>query len=304
MATTVTVYDIDNYPDNGKSVIVDLKQVVTIGTLGDDRWCISGSTSATASGSASIQDIYIVDYTLGWCMSSDFEQGPYTINSSQNAMQVSINGSTYRTITLTNQASPVSGDAVAADMQTKIRALAATGAAEEGNLAFKNAWVTFDSGRFIIQSGASADGYTGTDKTSVSVAAAASNDVSAHLGFFAAVTSEDIAGASVDETYLQYAYVTSSGYGYIEVADSSIASAGECIGITDGSNTEYRYVSSVSTGRIYVNSDFSNDYAAESRVQVLRMQDPRSNPYPTLDSVDEAVRYVIASLANQIDFSS
>ena len=303
MATTVNVYDLINYPSSQKTVIVDHKQVVPYGAGGDEKWVISATTTATASGSASIQPVFIRTFTMGWCKSNGFNQGPYTVSASQNALQVSINGSSFRAITLTTQVSPVSGQALAVDMQQKINDLAAVGAAEAGNIAFKNAWVEFENGKFMIQSGSPAEYYTGSGRTSVDVAAGASNDISVHLGFFAPVTSEDIASTTVSETYLAWPYVTSSGWTYVEVNNYAVASAGDCVGITDGTNTEYRYVSSAAAGLINLNASLSNNYGANSKVQVLRLQDPSSAPVPAFSDIDDATRFAIASLVNQIDFS-
>lgn len=303
MSTNVSVYDLENYPDNYKTVVVDHKQVVTTGGAGDEIWVLSASTTATASGSASIQDVFINKFIVGWTKSTAFNQGPYTISSSQKNLKVSINGSTARSVSLTESAVPVSGDDVAADMQTQINALAAVGASEAGNLAFKNAWVTFDDGRFIIQSGSPTSSYLGSNRSSVVVSAGDTNDVSVHLGFFAQVSSQDIANTSVSETYLSWPVVTSSGWTYVEVNDESVASTGDCIAVTDGTNTEYRYVSSTAAGVININAALSNDYAANARVQTLRLQDPESNPVSVFEDIDDATRYAISSLVNQIDFS-
>jgi hypothetical protein len=303
MATTVNVYDLENYPDNNKTIIVDHKQVVPVNASGDEKWVISATTTATASGSAAIQDVFIRDFIVGWTKSTAFEQGPYTISASQNALKVAINGSTARAIALTTDTNPISGEAVAADMQTKINDLATVGAVEAGNLAFKNAWVTFENGRFKIQSGSPTSSYTGSSKSSVQVTAGDSNDVSVHLGFFAQVSSEGVAGTDVPETYLSFPYTSSSGLTLIDVSDGSSFSTGDCVGISDGTNTEYRYVSSAAAGVININASLSNSYALNSRVQALRMQDPESKPVSSFESVDDATRFAISSLANQIDFS-
>lgn len=303
MAVNITVYDLENYPDTSKTVSVDIKQVVPLGAGGDERWVATAYTSATASGSASIQDMFIRSFKLGWCKSTGFNQGPYTINASQNTMKVAINGGTSREIVLTNQTGTVSGDAVASDMESKIRALAVTGAAEAGNLAYKNAQVEFESGKFIIKSGAASTDYTGSSKTSVSVTAGTSNDVSTHLGFYAPITSEGIAGTSVPETYLTFPYTSSSGLTSIDVSSATNFSTSDCFAITDGSNTEYRYVSSAAASTINFNAALSNDYASNSRVQALRLQDPESVPVSVFTTIDDAVTYAIASIVNQIDFS-
>ena len=303
MSTNVIVRDLENYPDNPKTVVVDHKQVVPLGAGGDEVWVLSATTTATASGSASIQDIFIRTFVVGWAKSTAFEQGPYTISATQNTLKVSINAGTARGIVLTNSVNPVSGEAVAVDMQQKINDLATVGASEAGNLAFKNAWVEFDNGRFIVKSGTPANLYTGTSRSSVVITSGDSNDVSAHLGFFAAVNSVDIAGTSVPETYLSFPYTSSSGLTLIDVGSGSSFATGNCIGITDGTNTEYRYVSSATAGIINFNTALLNDYAENSRVQSLRLQDPESKPVSVFESIDDATRYSISGLANQIDFS-
>lgn len=303
MAVNITVYDLENYPDTSKTVTVDIKQVVPLGAGGDERWVTTAYTSATASGSAAIQDMFIRSFTLGWCKSTGFNQGPYTINASQNAFKISINGGTYRSVTLTNQSGAVAGEAVASDMETKINELALTGASEAGNLAYKNAQVDFENGKFIVKSGSSATNYTGASKTSVDIIAADSNDVSTHLGFYAPVRSEVIAGTSVPETYLTFPYTASSGLTALDVSSSSDFSTKDCFAITNGTNTEYRYVSSVAAGAINFNVALDNNYASNSRVQLARIQDPESDPVSVFTTIDDAVTYAIASIVNQIDFS-
>lgn len=303
MAVNVTVYDLESYPDTSKTVTVDIKQVVPLGAGGDERWVVTAYTSATASGSAAIQDMFIRSFTLGWCKSTGFNQGPYTINASQNTLKVSINGSTARSIVLTNQTGQVSGESVASDMEAQINALAVVGAAEASNLAFKNAQVEFENGRFTIKSGSTASTYTGSGKTSVSVSPGDSNDVSEHLGFFAPVSSEVIAGTSVSETYLTFPYTAASGLTLLDVSSSSNFAARDCFAITNGTNTEYRYVSSVAAGAINFNAALLNNYAANSRIQNVRMQDPVVSPVSVFTTIDDAVTYAIASIVNQINFA-
>jgi len=303
MAVNVNVYDIFAYPDESRTITVDCKQVIPLGAYGDEKWVVTATTTATASGSAVIQDIIMSDLVLGWAKSNGINQGPYTINASQYKMKVSLSKSAAREISLTQHATSVPGATVAADMQTKLQELSITGALEAGNLAFKNAVVEFDGGKFIIKSGATASSYSGSTASSAVVSVGSTYDVSAHLGFFASTNSYDIAATSVEETYLTYGYVAVSGSTYIDVEDESVVAAGECFGITDGTNTEYRYVSSAAANKINFNVAMSNNYAAYSRVQVLRLQDPDSEPVSVFVSVDDAVRHAIASLANQIDFS-
>ncbi len=304
MATNVTVRSLADYPDISKTVTLDHSRIIALGSGGDEIWVVSATTTATASGSTSIQDAFIEDLIIGYSMSAGFNQGPFTISASQDTMKVSIDGSTARSIALGNSASSLTGTAVATDMQSKIRELALTGGLEAANLAFKNATVEFINGRFFVTSGNTGTAYTGSGRSSVRVTAGASNDVSEHLGFLAPIETEATAGTTVSETYVSFQYTVSSGT-LLDVNDGTLATGGsDCIAVTDGTNTEYRFVSTAAAGQITMNSALSNTYNANSRVQVLRLQDPRALPATKLNDIDSATRYAIASLVNQIDFSS
>jgi hypothetical protein len=219
-------------------------------------------------------------------------------------MKVSINGGTAREITLDTSADPIDGSAVATDMEAKINALADAGGLEDGNLAYKNADVKHADGKFTIKSGVATSAYTGSSRSSVRVTAGATNDVSVHLGFLGAVESEVQAGLNPRETFLSCDYTVSSGT-KLDVSDNSIVTAGaDCIGITDGTNTEYRFVSAAPAGQITINAALSNDYDTYARVQVVKLQDPDATPPPVLESVDDAAKFAVATIVGQIDFSS
>ena len=303
MVVNISVYNLEDFPDTSKTVSIDLKAVVPVGAYGDEQFVSLIYTSATASGSASIQDVIIRNFTLGWAKSNGISQGPYTINASQNTFRVSINGSAYRTVTLANQTSPVTGEAVSMDMQDKIQGLSSVGGLEAGNLAFKNCQVTFDEGKFEIVSGSPSMTYTGSRKSSVDILSGLTNDVAAHLGLFAPTTSENIAGNAIYQTALSFPYTSSSGLTYVDVSSSTNFQTGDCVGITDGTNIEYRYVSSVSLGLININAVLSNNYSMSSRIQTLRLQDSDARPPSAFESIDDAIRYGISSIVNQIDFS-
>ena len=61
MARNVTVYDLDNYPDNSKTVTCDQQSIVPIGYGGDEQWVLSFVTSAYSdnTNNTAIQDIYV-----------------------------------------------------------------------------------------------------------------------------------------------------------------------------------------------------------------------------------------------------
>jgi hypothetical protein len=67
MAVNVTVYDLENYPDNSKTVTVDQKTVVPLGYDGDEQWVLSFTTTAYSDNTArtAIQDIYVTEMKAG-----------------------------------------------------------------------------------------------------------------------------------------------------------------------------------------------------------------------------------------------
>ncbi len=184
MATNITVYDIINYPNNSRTVTVDLKKVTPTGEDGDEKWVLSATTTATASGSAAIQDTFVDFSNVGFCKSSGIPTEPFTINGSQLTMKIAVDEAigSAATINLTIADTPITGDSVAADMQNQIQALTITGAAKAGNLSYLNTKCTYENGRFVITSGSLASAFTGAARTSVAIASGDTNDVSAALG--------------------------------------------------------------------------------------------------------------------------
>ena len=85
MAVNVTVYDLDNYPDNSKTVTVNHSTLVPIGYEGDEQCVLSFTTTAYSdnTNTTSIQDIYVRETRAGWCKSSGLvgTGGKFTIVS-------------------------------------------------------------------------------------------------------------------------------------------------------------------------------------------------------------------------------
>ena len=301
MATNVVVRDLDNYPDNSRTVTVDLVSLIPVGTKGDEEWAITVYTSARADGGTEIQDVFVRKNCLGYSRSTGFNPGPYTITGgSQDQFGISINGSAVCQVELTPSATALTGAAVAADMQEKIRDLAKPAAAEAGNLAFSNAAVCFIDGSFFVKSGVLTDQYVGSNKSSVRITKGSENDVAAHLGFLGAIESEVIASRHIKETYVAATYTTGTT---LEVADGSIFSEGDYIAVTDGIDTSKEEVVSINTNELTLSGSLSEGYAVMSRVQILEMQDPYTVPTSVLGSVDDTVRYALYTIIDQIDFS-
>lgn len=304
MASNISVFDLDNYPSNPKTVSVDITEVVPYGNNGEDTWVFSATTTATASGGAAIQRIYIRNAKWGWAKSSGLKQGPYDVTNAQRHLKVSIDESIGSgvEVALTANALPLSGSAVASDLQNKINATARTGGSKAGNLSYLNATVRYNSGFFEIISGTASDEYTGANRSSVSVAdGTTTTGLAAELGFDISFGSETFASTQIKHTSLASPYTAPSTT--LSIVDSGRLSSGDCIAIMDGTNTEYRGVTTAAGTVITLSSGFSNSYVAGSLIQVLALQDPSGKPPAAYDTVDDLVKFAISSIANQIDFS-
>lgn len=304
MAVNVSVFDLENFPSNPKTVTVDQVSVVPLGGSGDEVWASSFITTATASGGASIQRLYVTDTKFGWAKSSGLNTGPYNVTASQNHLKVAIDedSSGAVEITLTADTVALSGDAVASDMQNSISALAGPGGAKDGNLSYLNAVVLYEDGQFKIISGTASSLYTGASRSSVYVAdGTTTTGLAAELGLDIPFTSESLASNQVKQTSLASDYTSGTS---LTVTTADLITGGDCIALTDGTNTEYRGVESAGGAGVTLASGFSNSYDAGSLVQVVVIQDSTGEPPPIYNKLDDYVRFGLASIVNQIDFSS
>ena len=312
MANNVTVYDLDNYPDNSKTVTNDLKLLTPIGYEGDEQWVLSFVTTAYSNNTSrtAIQDIYIREMKSGWLKSSGFagNNGKFTIVSgTANQLNIKMdNSSQFYKIELA-PGTNVTGEQVAEDMQTKVRTIpdsAGWATADNGYiLSYKNALVDYTGGRFVIVSGNIGKYYTGASRSSVAVSQYSTDTTYSGLGFDISISSETLSGNGPSEVLLASNFTAG--------ATTMIVSAGlgavdkDCCVITDGTNTDYFQATVVSGTTLTVSDGITSSYTANvAKVQLLRIQDPSQEPNPYHSTIDSLVRFGIDSIANQLDFSS
>lgn len=309
MAINSTIYDLEGYSENSKTVTTDLLKVVPIGSRGDEKFVLTCRTTAYSdfTDKTSIDNIFIQDFLCGWSKSSGFVGPVFTIVSSTgDKLDVSIDGVSAQTIALTAGVN-LTGDVVAADIQDKLRALAnVVDGDAENNLGYKNCRCSFLDGKFIIKSGTISKLFSGTGASSVVVANTGSANIA--LGFDLPTESLTLAGTDIRE-------VRSSVY----VADNPVLNVntglecvdGDALCISCGSTVDYFTALSGTTGTA-INvatvsgnnfSGIKNSYPLGGKVQKLRISDPEYYPESCLKSIDDAVTWGILSLANQIDFS-
>jgi hypothetical protein len=302
MATNISVYDLLNYPDNNKTITLDLKSVVGLGYGGDERWVVQSFSSATASGSSAIQDVFADSIKIGWCKSSGIPSGPYAITHAAKCIKVAIDESISGGVDITLPPGEIakSGDEVAADIQEALRNTTLTGLAKAGNLSYLNACCYYENRKFIITSGSMAKVFSGTGRSSVRVAAASSLDASVLLGFDITTSSEELDSTTINESYVYPSgVVANTTVNLASVADISV---GDCLAFKKLDGTYlYRYVDSKGASDVVVNTAITA--AAGTRVQVMRFQDADAEPPSFYTDIDSAVRHIIAGLTNQINFA-
>ena len=325
MALNVNTQDLENYPGNTQRVTVDLDSLVPVGFEGDEQFIMVASTTAYSDSvnRTAIQDLQIMDFKAGWCKSSGFAGtgGKFILDSTHYRMKVKIDatvsgsdGSGWYNIDLAynTDGTPISGEAVAEDMEKKIRDISDNlNVADTGfRLSYLNASVYFQQGKFWIVSGSIGKYYTGEYRSSVMVAPGDTNDATVRLGFDVPVDTQTLSNITVNETILSLNYTTNTAT--MAIVGGSGVTAGDCLMITDGINTDYFTALAGTTDlSIVVPTSTTNGYTgvahsytvSGTKLQILREQDPDNEPTMWYRNIDQLARLGIKTMVNQIDYS-
>ncbi len=328
MALNIDTQNLVDYPGTTKRIVVDLDSIVPINNEGDELFVLSTATSAYSDNTArtSIQDLYITDMLAGWSKSSGLvgSSGKFYLDATHKNLKVKMDatvsgtdGNGYYTVTLTpnDDDTPVSGEVIAAELETNIRSIADSLATADTGFfrAYKNTSVEYKNGKFWIVSGSISSYYSGNNRSSVSIVAADTNDCSTVLGFNLPTTSQSLAGIAVKETLLNSSYTADTDT--LSVNTGTGASAGKAFMITDGTSSGIEYFTALSgttDSSIKVATMVTNGYtgivnsysASAAKIQLLRAQDPESVPTNWYTNIDQLIRYGIKVTASQIDYSS
>ena len=321
MAINIDTQDLVNFPGNVKRVTVDQISVVPQGYGGDEKYTLKVATSAYSDieNRTAIQDMYITDFKVGWCKSSGFagSDGQFSLTSGANRLKVKLDstvsgtdGNGYYEIILgyNEDGSPTSGEAVAIDMEAKIRELAdSLNTADIGyKAAFTNCSVEYLNGKFWVLSGTAGQFYTGSNRTYVDIISGSTNDALSVLGFDLKTSSAVLDAVAINEALVLTNYTT--GNSGITINRNIGASDGDCLLITDRTNTDYFQLTGDPVGGTilsFSSTAITNNYTADiTKVQVLREQDPGAGPTMWLDTIDKITRHGIKSIVNEIDFSA
>jgi len=330
MAVNVSVYDLVNYPDNSKTVTVDIKQVTPIGYEGDEQWVVSCVTSAYSDNTArtAIQDIYIQNMRAGWLKGME-ASGPFTLTSGVNAgFEIKIDADpTWRHIDIPTGV--YTGDALADWLETEIRALNSA-VSSTYQLAYMNMSTEYTDGRFQFVSGSVSEHLIGANRSSVAINAdtlyvpgPGGQDNCAHtLGLDFPMTSESLAGFAAKEGRVDGSYTAGNttlntkeyGWDVTTFSGSVFAITSDLVeqGGFENSTVTYEYficvggtASAMTIQGAHASGGLLNNYDPDDKIVMFDgPQDPQAVPTAWNSEVDGVVRWGIKSIANQIDYSS
>jgi hypothetical protein len=317
MAINVTIRDIINFPGGtAKTITLDIAQIVPTGGTpeGDEIWVTSSTTTATASGGGSIQNIFKNEMKRGYLRGVPPATALLDIPADAR-FKVAIDeliGSGVD-ITLTEGTNVLSSD-VAQDIETQIKnqSVIGGGGAKIGNLSYLNAQVRFNNGVFSIESGTVTDRFTGSGRSSIIIDAPdLGTDVRQTLGLHLTVSSELLAARQLAETALAVDYTVGD---IVEVVSTAGFTAGSAFEIRDTVNNQLVVISGAGVGdglgvseiRFVsvsgVGFGLANTYATGAQLRKFHPID-QPDPVSAISTVDQLYRFQIDSMVNQVDFS-
>jgi len=322
MAINIGTQDLENYPGNSKTVTIDVASLVPTGYEGDEQIVLRVYTNAYSNNTnrTAIQDLYITEAKSGWIKSSGFKGSVFQLDSTHNTFRISLDttvsgytGDGWYNVELAHSnGSSLPGNQVAADMETKIRAIPfgnQWSTADDGYvMAYINCSVEFSDGKFKIISGSISDSYSGLDKSAVAVSSGITNDCADLLGFDMSMSSEELDGVRIKEAELLTNYT--AGGSILYTSGGTGAQVGDAMAIKSAGpspSLEYFIVGDLnpSGSDITISGTLQNNYVAhQAKVQLLRMNDPEFEPTSPYGNVDSIARYGIKNMVNQIDYSS
>lgn len=318
MAINVTVRDIINFPGGTpKTITLDIAQIIPNGgnPEGDEIWITSSTTTATASGSGAIQDIFKNEMKRGFLRGVPPATSLLDVGSS-NRFKLAIDEAIGSGVDIeVTEGTNLLPNDVAQDIEDQIRGSAEIGGggSKEGNLSYLNAQVRFINGVFVIESGTVTEKFTGSGRSSIAIDAPDSgSDVRTLLGLHLVVSSELLAARQLAETSLASDYTSGD---IIEVTSTAGFEAGSALQLRDILNDQIVLISGagVSDGltasqiRFVVVSGselgLANNYSAGTQVRKYHEIDS-PDPVSAINTVDQLFRFQIDSMVNQVDFST
>jgi hypothetical protein len=184
MAITQTVYS-PEYPNNSKTVTVDIVSRIPLGAEGDEKFVLYVYTSAYSNktSSTAIAPIYMYEMRRGWAQSFPLSS-PITVSGSYT-LQVAIDEADSGYVELDLTAGSQSVSVLAADLQYQLwyAAVSGTKAEATNKLSYLNAQVKYEDGCLLFLSGSTRQDFNNTDRTKASSVQITGGTGAENLGF-------------------------------------------------------------------------------------------------------------------------
>lgn len=182
MAFTVTVYD-DNYPNNTKTVYLDIISRVPADGDGGDKYLLNVYTATNVysdnANLTSVDPILISDLRRGWAQSFSVSS-PITTNG--GTLDVALDEEDSGALTLTIASGVYSGQQIADSLQEQLTASGTKYTATNWT-SYRDSQVLYQDGKFVILSGSTKKSFNTSDWTDVSSARVTGGTVAGNLGF-------------------------------------------------------------------------------------------------------------------------
>jgi hypothetical protein len=182
MALSVTVYS-EDYPNNTKTVSVDLVSRVPAGADGDEQFILYVYTGTNVysdvANRTAVDPIFISNMKRGWAQSFSVAS-PITTNG--GTLTVAIDEATSEALSLTLASGTYSGQTVADSLHTQLTASGVKwGTTHE--LSYRNSQVKYEDGKFVILSGTTRKSFNSSTWSETSSVKVTGGTVASNLGF-------------------------------------------------------------------------------------------------------------------------
>lgn len=184
MAINQTVYS-QQYPNNSKTVTVDIVSRIPLGAEGDEKFVLYVYTSAYSDNgnNTTIAPVYMYEMRRGWAQSHSLSS-PVMV-SGNYTLQVAIDEADSGYVTLTVSSGSISGPLLASSLEDQIRSEAVSGtkASASNKLSYLNAQVKFEDNALVFLSGSTRSSFNSTDRSKVSSVKVVGGTGAENLGF-------------------------------------------------------------------------------------------------------------------------
>lgn len=183
MAISATVYS-PSYPNNTKTVTIDLVSRIPVGQDGDEKYILSISTTAYSDNTnrTSINPVYIHDIKRGWAQSHVIST---PVTTAGGTLTVAIDEADSGAMSVTVESGTYTGPLLADHIESAIRTTASGSKASASNYrGYADCAVEFEDSRITIKSGSVKGSFNSSTWSEVSSVHVTGGTLQTSLGFY------------------------------------------------------------------------------------------------------------------------